>query len=262
MGNEERAHIPKQHMQWTQCELYILSLLGQQRALNLEHLPSFLRLFEQGKKQTAGLKSSAHNAVERLQRAGLVTIRRFEDQNGSWVWLTKAGLRYIGINSTWSRPARTVLPALHAANTIRLTFLQQYPEGSWTSRQQLRRAGIADISPYSLPTAVLECGDGTRVAVHAVLRLSGTDEQIFSRILQQLQQEISVGESRYTELRFYVTSDAAQRLQIIREKIAASVSTEVASKVRIFTYRTVFKKVKRRGGNTTIRDFEIDGELL
>jgi hypothetical protein len=246
-----RQHKPdsKQQRQWTPRDLYVLTLLGQQRALSLDHVSRFLALFEgkAGVEQSVNLKSATHNLIEHLQHAGLIQLQQFGKNKSNWIWLTKEGMQVAGLSSAAKkRPARRILPALYATNTVRLHLAEQEPESSWVSRQQLRSSDTAR-KPHLTPTAVLETGRGERIAIHIMLRLTRTEEQIADHMLQQLEQERDLEKPSYSALWYYAPADVTKKLRAARASIAKSTTRETARNICIFTYPLVRRQVLYRG---------------
>ncbi len=223
--------------QLTPFDLSVLTVVGQQRAISLDHLPRFIALFktQSGKEHKAHRKSTTHNLVEHLQHTGHLYRQRFGKSQPDWIWLTKKGLQALGISSSWKRPARTVLPALHAANAIRLRLTEYDPQASWISQQQLRSADAAR-ERHLIPTAELETAQGEHIAIHVVLRLTGAKEQIIARMLKQFEREIGLEENPYNALWYYATADAAKLLRAARARIAELITKETARKICIFSY--------------------------
>src|SRR6267142_352560 len=120
----------KHERQLTPYDLSVLTVVNQQRAISLEHLPRFIALFEtpSEKEYRAHLKSTTHNLVEHLQHTGHIYLQRFGKSQPDWIWLTKKGAQALGVSAPWKHPARSLLPALHAANTIRLLLTEHDPQ--------------------------------------------------------------------------------------------------------------------------------------
>jgi WD40 repeat protein len=238
----------KQQRQWTPRDLYVLTLLGQQRALSLDHLSRFLSLFEgkAGTEQSTNLKSTTHNLIEHLQHAGLIQLRKCGKNTPGWIWLTKEGMHLAGLSSvSWKRPKRRTLSTIYAANAVRLYFAEHEPESSWLSRQQFRNTDTTRES-YPAPTAILETKNGKRIAIHIMLRLTRTEEQITAHMLQQLKQGCSEKPS-YNALWYYATADVARKLRTARARVTESTTKETARNICIFTYPLVHKRVLYRG---------------
>ena len=217
-------------------DLSILTLVMQQRAIRLDQVPHFMTLLEttSGTMHAAHAKSTAHNLIERLQREGLLHLHHF-GKGQSWIWLTKEGLHVLGSSASWKRPARSAFPLLDAANSVRLHLIQRNPQGTWRSQQQLRNAETEN-SFSQLPTAELLTDTGERMAIHVVLRLTGTDEQIAARMCQQFERKTSSGTPYYTALWYYASNDAAKRLRHARARVADITTKEQARNIHIFSY--------------------------
>jgi hypothetical protein len=217
-------------------DLSILTLVMQQRAVRLDQLPHFIALMDTtaDTTQKENRKSTILNLVERLQRAGLLHLQRFDQGQPAWIWLTKEGLHALGRASSWKRPTRHTLPFLYATNAVCLQLHEQEPEGTWMSHQHLRSSEAwKDFSP--LPTAELLTDTGERRAIHVIMRLTGTEEQIVTRMLQQLEQKTSSGTPYYSTLWYYASRDAAKRLREARTRVAESATKERA-RISIFSY--------------------------
>jgi len=249
---EEKPEVTPQ-IEWTSRDLYVLSLLGQQRALSLDHLPCFLALFE-GSSSTMPsetLKRSGQQIIERLQQAGLVTRQAFDPTH--WIWLTKGGLRYLGISSTRKAPTRAALPPLQAANALRLSLSEQYPQGIWVSREQLRQERSSQkLSPLpNMPAAEFETREGAYLAIQVLLHWTG-QEHLVKSIREQLERQGSTGKPYYTALWYYATPNAASHLrsafeQVVRECNGAD------TRLRVFSYPLVPKVIVYQGHCAPIR---------
>jgi WD40 repeat protein len=244
----------KQQKQWTPLARDLLMVIGQQYALRIDHVPRFLalRAVQSDHEPKANPKSAAHNLVERLRRAGLIHVRRFSESKYDWIWLTKKGWQELGLDSTWNHPHRAKLRALHAANTIRLLLTEHDPQVSWISHEQLCRADLPR-NWYPLPTAELLTGTGECIAIHETSRLTGTDEQIMTRIREHLERETSLGKPYYTALWYYATAPVAARLRAARTSIAETLGKEMARRVFIFSFPPIPKQVLYRGHHTAVQ---------
>lgn len=260
MGKRKDNH-KKYKVQWDSLDFSVLMILHQQRAIRLDHLPRFLvQLQGKPKQEAAHLRSTSHNLVERLQRAGLIHLQRFGNQP-DWIWLTQQGMRRIGIFRRIKTPARSMLHAVHATNTIRLLLTEDDPHAFWISQEQIRSM-VPPLQRHALPHAELRTGRGKHIAIHIALRLTETDEQLTTRLQQQLEQEAKPGRPFYTELWYYAADGPAKRLRAVRARIAES-SKEAARRLCIFSYPYIDKHVLYRH-NAPVRAlaWSVDGQWL
>ncbi len=235
MVMQEKSKENLQH--WAPCDRSFLTLVMLQRALRLDHVQRFIALLEttSDSMREADRKSTAHNLVERLQRAGLLHLQQFGNGQPGWVWLTKKGLHTLGSSASWKRPTRSALPFLYATNAVRLMLAEDETPGTWVSQQQLRSSEGGKLFP-PLPTAELLTEAGERIAIYVIFRLSGTHDQIATRMRQQLERETSPGTPYYTSLWYYASNDAAKRLRDARARVAETVTKELARNICIFSY--------------------------
>ncbi len=247
----------KQNTYQHECSPYerrLLTLVSQQHALRVDHVPRFLALLASPSDDPseAHLKSTAHQLVERLQRAGLLCVRRFRANHLDWIWLTKKGWQVAGMTSPWSPPLWRKLPALHAANELRLRLRERDPHLVWISRLQLRQMR----SPRhwsALPTAEVITGVGEHIALHVVLRMTGSEEQIMDRMRDQLEREPIPLNPSYAALWYYAPAPVAMRLRAARARLAEEMGKEMAHKVGIFTYPLTAGQVIYRAHHSPVR---------
>jgi hypothetical protein len=233
-------------------EYTILSLLGQQRALSLDHLAAFFVRSEGPEPASSQeeLKSTINALVERLQRAGLLTLQSFNRQ--PWIWLTKRGLRFLTLPASRKPPSHASLPLLQAANAIRLALEESYPRGTWTSRDQLRQQRAAQKLPplAHMPTATFDTGEGALLAIHVLLRLQGTEEHLVKQLLEQL--EFKPDQSASTAFWYYVHPRVAPSLRRAFQQVSREIEGADA-RLRLFTYPLVPKVTVYHGHQAPIR---------
>ncbi|GCE09144.1 hypothetical protein [Dictyobacter aurantiacus] len=214
----------------------ILTLVLQQRAIRIDQMMCFITACEGGSQghRPFPSKSSIHNRIEHLQREGLLNLEQIEQGQPGWIWLTKKGVRMLGSTAPWKRPGRHVLPFLSASNAIRLLLTEQYPQATWRSRQQLKEAATKPRESL-LPTAELLTDSGQRIAIHVMIRLVGTDEQVVMHICEQLAHNTDDGTPYYTALWYYASGKEEQRLRTARAIVAALTTQAIARKISIIS---------------------------
>lgn len=215
----------------------ILTLVMQQRAIRLDQMMCFLTACE-GVSQdhrTFYSKSSVHNRIEHLQREGLLNLHQIEQGQPAWMWLTKKSVCMLGSAAPWKRPGRHVLPCLYATNGVRLLLTEQYPQATWRSQQQLKDAAT-EPGGSSLPTAELLMESGQRIAIHVMVHLVGTVEQVIIRMFEQLGQNTDDRTPYYTALWYYASGEVEQRLRTARASVAALTTQAIARKISIISY--------------------------
>lgn len=123
-------------------DMMVLTWIGQQYAMRLDHIQELLgRLAGHDMTHENGMSESATRyVIARWKKVGWVQARRIDAQEPLWVWLTKAGLRRIGL--TYQYQSLDALSKhdrdhLYAITAVRLG-LDQGGEGTeWISERTL-----------------------------------------------------------------------------------------------------------------------------
>ena len=126
----------------TQRDLTVLSWIGEQYALRLDHLQILLGKDAQRETLEEGRVSekTAARVVERWRKLGLITTQKFFYKEPSWVWLSREGLRQLRLSYRFWEPKLGSLEHLHWVNHVRL-FVEKQWEGrtTWISERALRQ---------------------------------------------------------------------------------------------------------------------------
>src|SRR5258708_3848145 len=91
----------------TPRDLALLSFLGHMYAARLDHLRDLAGWQAGGVTKHEGIisRSTLRDMVGRWERAGWVEVRRMLAGQPAWVWLSKAGLRLVGLDDLYeARP--------------------------------------------------------------------------------------------------------------------------------------------------------------
>jgi hypothetical protein len=156
------------------------------------------------------------------------------------------------MTSAWTPPPRRKLPTLTATNELRLRLMESDPQLVWISRQQLRQASSPRHWP-ALPAAEVITGAGERIALHVVLHMSGNEEQIMTRMREQLERETHPGNSSSTALWYFALTPVAARLRAVRARLAVEAGPEMTHKAGIFTYPLIAGQVIYRAHHCPVR---------
>jgi hypothetical protein len=230
----------------------LLSLVGQQRALCLDHLAAFLAHAEGA--EMASSREELHRTLPMLiahvQSVGLVTLQSFNQK--SWIWLTKRGLRCVALPASRKPLSRASLPLLQAANDIRLSLEECYPHSAWASREHLRQQrAVQKLPPRArLPIAIFDTGEGALLAIHVLLRLRDTKERLVKQLLEQL--EARPDQPAYSALWYYVHPGAVPSLRRAFQHVARE-TRGADTRLRLFTYPLVPKVIVYHGHQAPIR---------
>jgi hypothetical protein len=137
-----------------------------------------------------------------------------------WVWLTRAGLRQVGLPFQAPRggPALWTLPHTAAVNRVRLFVEPRRPGGRWRPERELRAAGGG---PAPVPDAEIHDAGGNVIAVE--VELSPKPPARRRRVMQALV-------ARYDSIWYFASADCWVGLH----DAACHVPAHLADLVRIY----------------------------
>ena len=126
-------------------KVMIMRLIGEQHAVRLDQLGRFLGSDE----------DSAQRVADQLCRDGLAKCGLIFHGEGSWIWLTRRGMRFTGLGLEGKDPRVGAMKRIRALNEIRLQIASRAPQARWICgrvvKQRLGRYGHQ-------PAAVVEIG--------------------------------------------------------------------------------------------------------
>lgn len=267
MARETPIAVPTHQPAWTPHDHAVLTLLEQQHAVSFDHLPQLLARCQEDQSATPlpTWKRIAQQSVERLQRAGLVRIHHVGRHDPDWVWLTKAGQQTLDLPLSRKRLTHHALAAYYAANAIRLRLAAWYPHATWKSQDQVRRESDTHGRTSSqTPTAELHLATGERISIHVTLRLTAREDQIATRMCEQLQRKTSTGAPYYSALWYYARPSVARRLRAARGHVAQALTQEMARTISVFSYPLASTTVLYRGHRAPVctLDWSRDGQWI
>lgn len=145
--------------------------------------------FEQARRESARLSPNPEKlanpamlSVQRMRKKkdrwkndGLIAYKLFEAKGKGWLWTTRQGLEFVGLNDLrYYEPKLESLRHLYYVNQARLYIEQQRPEDVWKSERLIRyeqpalRAGKK--APH-VPDALLQKSNGEMIAIEVELSL-------------------------------------------------------------------------------------------
>jgi len=140
-GKIHKAYI-NQGPQLTSRLEYALRFTGQQGALRFDQWQKLLgRLStDSDRMKVAGILSEerTRKILRRWSDEEIYMYRVFHVREKGWIWLTRKGLKYVGLNLRYYEPAPSSLPHLYALNEIRLLLGARYHNHVWKSERELR----------------------------------------------------------------------------------------------------------------------------
>jgi hypothetical protein len=144
-----------------------------------------------------------------------------------WVWLSREGLRAVGLPFTYGgAPSNVRLPHLFYVNQVRLAIEAKRPGDTWTSERQIRRDADAlrkgENQPH-LPDAILTNATNGKITALEVERMSKTESELLDDL-----RELAVS---YKSVWYFATS--ATKRQV--EAKLADFSEEMRKPFRIYS---------------------------
>lgn len=180
----------------TPRDLACLQWIGMQYAMRLDQLQQLLFRHTPAQDRYK-LKAGAdrlsldrtYEVIHKWLLLGLVEKKIILDGDKLWIWLSREGLRSIGLTYTSTgAPSSIRLPHLYAINQVRLSIEAKRPNDRWTSERQLRKEGDARVKgerqPH-LPDAVLTNAVNGKVTALEIERTSKTADELLE-ILHEL----------------------------------------------------------------------------
>jgi hypothetical protein len=161
---------------WTARDEFALTWIGHQYGIRLDHLQWLLGRYPgRGAANTNWIsEGAARDVVTRWKRAGWVRTKRIRAEEPFWVWLTRLGLRKVGLPYLYrdlEQSSLHDLKHLYAINEIRLHLSGEVDGAQWTSERQLLQGVIRgkDRELLHRPDAQIQYADGAIIAVEAEL---------------------------------------------------------------------------------------------
>lgn len=130
---------------WSDRDDYVLWWIGQQRAVRYDQIRRLLARESEGEPHNPQALSPSRTTqlIQRWQKAHLVQYRKIYVQQPGWIWLTRKGLAFAGLDYRASVPAESGLTHLYYINEVRLLLEEGDDEEHplvWTSERALQHA--------------------------------------------------------------------------------------------------------------------------
>ena len=144
----------------TERDLVTLRWVGEQYAVRLDQLSFLLGERAGGETAEQGRLSvrRTKRVVERWTRAGLASYRKILHGTPGWIWLTRKGLREVGLSVKYWEPSAGSLEHVFWSADVRRRVAREEPESEWVGERQLR-AGPERLDRHHMPDAELTRGD-------------------------------------------------------------------------------------------------------
>lgn len=151
-------------------ETNVLRWVGQQYACREDQLTQLLtRTGQQATRSTAVTR----RITARWMNLGLVDRATFLASEPPWIWLTRAGLREVGLPFRVWQPKAWMLAHVAAINRVRLFVEPRRPAARWVPERQLRRQP----GEHPVPDAEIHDPGGTVTAVEVELSRKSTERR-------------------------------------------------------------------------------------
>ncbi len=190
-------------VQTTERDLFVLQWIGEMYAVQLDHI----RLLGGMKSKNNDVRnagnlgdSAVKNLYRRWLRAGWVEKQKLLVGQPQWLWLTRKGLRHVGLEYPYRQPSVTRLNHIHQVNAVRLYITHKLGDAAqWVSERDINQARKEAGKKHLVDGQVLY--KGTKIAVE--VELNRKSQRRLASILKELKREYKAV--------WYFTDDACQR---------------------------------------------------
>jgi len=185
----------------TDRDLWALRWIGEQYAIRMDQLGRLLGSQAGGQTSIEGVLSErrTRRIVERWQRASLVETRKILYAEPGWVWLSRTGLRAVGLQVKYLTPRPMWLSHVFWCAEVRRYLEADHGDIEWRSDRLLHNGGSAE-GPHHLPDAEILL-DGMTVAIEV---------ELTAKHLKRLVDIVAWHSEDYQQIRYYVAT-AAER---------------------------------------------------
>jgi hypothetical protein len=164
----------------TERDDLVLHWISEQYGIRFDQLQRLLGKYPGRSTNEAGMVgvTTAAGVVDRWRKLDLICTRKFRYREPAWIWLTRAGLKHLGLDYSYKELNLVTLEHLYWVNQVRLATEARTEEkkGSrvWISERRIRRDTPRpegrDILPQHFPDAVVQ-SEKSRIAVEVELTL-------------------------------------------------------------------------------------------
>ena len=196
----------------TDRDLWALRWIGEQYAVRMDQLARLLGSQPGGETSLEGMLSErrTRRIVERWTQAKLVETRKILYAEPGWVWLSRAGLRAVGLQVKYLVPRPMWLSHVFWCGEVRRRLGDDSEYFGWVSERLLHAFGSA-LNPHHLPDAELTVGT-TTVAVEV---------ELTPKHLKRLIDIVAWHTHDYEQTRYYVAPAAERGVHRAIEKLTA-----------------------------------------
>ncbi len=245
----------------TPRDIFALTWMAHQYALRLDQLQWVLGRYPgHGARHSNWVsESAARDVVKRWEQMGYVHARGIRDKEPFWIWVSRKGLKKLGLPYTYSDLEESGLDAfthLYAINDIRLELEADQPNVHWTSERTLRRGQVRIKEKAFLhrPDGVVVFPDTQTVAIEAELSAKKPwelDENLLELLRgeEYLSRKLDLGRetaqtltrwdrSPYEEIWYYAPKTIRKQVRRARARLLADgvISEEEAQRICVWWY--------------------------
>lgn len=151
--------------------------------------------------------------LERWRTLGLIEHDPILHKELLWIWISRAGLREIGVPFSYGKgkPSSIRLPHLYYTNQVRLAVEDRRPQDSWKSERELRRElgrlKKGEQRPH-LPDALLYAANGKTTCLEIELEVKNEEE------LEETLRTLAV---QYRSVWYFASSSARKKIEAFLE---------------------------------------------
>jgi len=186
--------------------------LDQLQRLLLRHTPERDRVKVKPGAERLSLERS-YDTLERWRTLGLIESGTILHRDKLWIWLSRAGLREIGVPFSFGKgqPASVRVPHLYYVNQVRLAVEEKRLQDTWKSERQIRHElgrPVKGAQQPHVPDAILYATSGKITAIEVERRLK--DEGALDETLRTLALE-------YRSVWYFASRPAKKKIEILLE---------------------------------------------
>lgn len=189
--------------------------LDQLQRLLLRHTPEQDRTKVKSGADRLSLERT-YDTLERWRTLGLIEQGTILHGDKVWTWLSRAGLRDIGVPFTYGKgqPASVRVPHLYFVNQIRLAVEEKRPQDTWKSEREIRRElgrPVKGEERSHIPDAILCAISGKVTAIEVERRLKDEGD------LEETLRALAVG---YRSVWYFATKPTKKKIDAMLETFA------------------------------------------
>lgn len=236
----------------TERDVKILTWMGEMYAIRLDYLQELLGKIRQPRpkaldpktgefKTGAVSQSTAYSAVKKWVDSHLVKTVRARGDRPTYVYLTAAGLREVGLLYRDTAPSLARIKHIDAGNKVRMRIEELHPDAIWTSeRELLQRVNRLSEKERSridhVPDAELSMVDGRLIIIE--IELSRKTREKTSSIMRGLKQRYNMEHNPQVEIWYFTNEETKPIIKEVafnRNRDGLATFTEHQLKVRTLT---------------------------